>query len=77
MKKDEVDLVGLISRILGFLEDHNRHCYTVEELIEKHSIKRDVKVDQSRMEQICEELCKEGLIEPKRQDGVRCYQAIR
>ena len=77
MKKDEVDLIGLIARILGFLRDHNQHCYTAEELTDKQSIKRDVKVDQSRMGQICEELCKEGLIEPKREDGGRCYQAVR
>jgi hypothetical protein len=77
MKKDEVDLIGLIARILGFLRDHNQHCYTAEELTDKQSIKRDVKVDQSRMGQICEELCKEALIEPKREDGGRCYQAVR
>ena len=77
MKKDEVDLIGLIARILGFLRDHNQHCYTSEELTEKQSIKRDVKVDKSRMEQICEELCKEGLIEPKREDKGRCYKALR
>jgi len=77
MKKDEVDLIGLIARILGFLRDHNQHCYTAEELNEKKSIKRDIKVDQSGMEKICEELCKEGLLEPKREDGERCYKAVR
>jgi len=77
MKKQEIGLIRLVARILGFLRDHNQHCYTAEELAGKENIKRDESVDASRMREICEELCKEGLIEPKREDKVRCYKAVR
>jgi hypothetical protein len=77
MKKQELGLIGLVARILGFLRDHNQHCYTAEELVDRENIKRDESVDANRMREICEELCIEGLIEPKREDEVRCYKAVR
>jgi len=76
MKDEDIALIGLIARILGFLRDHNQHCYTAKELTDKKGIKRDERVDANKMREICEELCKEGLIEPKREDEVRCYKAI-
>jgi hypothetical protein len=77
MKEQERGLIALVARILGFLRDHNRHCYTAEELAGRENIKREEIVDSNRMQEICEELCKEGLVEPKREDGIRCYQAVR
>jgi len=77
MKEQERRLIALVARILGFLRDHNQHCYTAEELADRENIKRDESVDAKKMWEICEELCKEGLIEPKREDEVRCYQAVR
>lgn len=77
MKEQERSLIALVARILGFLRDHNQHCYTVEALADRDDIKREEIVDSERMREICEELCKEGLIEPKREDGGRCYQAVR
>lgn len=77
MKEQERSLIALVARILGFLCDHNQHCYTAEALADRDDIKREEIVDSERMRGICEELCKEGLIEPKREDGGRCYQAVR
>jgi predicted transcriptional regulator len=77
MDEKEISLIALVARILGFLRDHNQHCYTAEVLASKESIKREEDMDAKRMHDICEELCKEGLIEPKREDEVRCYRATR
>jgi hypothetical protein len=77
MKEQERSLIALVARILGFLRDHNQHCYTAEALADRDDLKREEIVDSKRMQEICEELCKEGLIEPKREDEVRCYQAVR
>jgi hypothetical protein len=54
-----------------------KHCYTAEVLADKYNINREEIIDSKRMREICEELCREGLIEPKRQDGSRCYQDVR
>jgi hypothetical protein len=35
MKEKEIGLIGLVARILGFLRDHNQHCYTAEELVDR------------------------------------------
>ena len=77
MKERERGLIALVARILGFLRDHNQHCYTAEDLVDRENIKREESVDSNRMQEICEELCKEGLMEPKREDEVRCYKAVR
>lgn len=77
MNEQEISILALAARIMGFLRDHNQHCYTAEELADKPSIKREEEIGADRMRDICEELCKEGLIEPKRVDEVRCYQAVR
>jgi len=77
MEEREINLIALVARILGFLRDHNQHCYTAEVLVSKENIRREEDIDAKRMQDICEELCKEGLIEPKREDEVRCYQAAR
>lgn len=77
MKEQERSLIALVARILGFLRGHNQHCYTAAALADRDDIKREEIVDSKRMQEICEELCKEGLIEPKREDGGRCYQAVR
>ena len=77
MKEQERGLIALVARTLAFLRDHNQHCYSAESLADKYNIKREEIVDSKRMQEICEELCKEGLIEPKREDGSRCYQAVR
>jgi hypothetical protein len=77
MEEKEISLIALVARILGFLRDHNQHCYMAEVLASKASIKREEDIDEKRMEDICEQLCKEGLIEPKREDEGRCYQAAR
>ena len=77
MKEQERGLIALVARILGFLRDHNQHCYTAEALADRENIKREEIIDSNRMQEICEELCKEGLVEPKSEDGRRCYQAVR
>ena len=77
MEEREINLIALVARILGFLRDHNQHCYTAEVLASKANIRREEDIDAKRMQDICEELCKEVLIEPKREDEVRCYQAAR
>jgi len=77
MNEQEISILALAARIMGFLRDHNQHCYTAEDLAEKPHIKREEEIGADRMRDICEQLCKEGLIEPKREDEVRCYQAVR
>jgi hypothetical protein len=77
MNEKEKGLIGLVARILGFLRDHNQHCYTAEDLADRKAIKRDEVADANRMREICEELCKEGLVEPKREEEGRCYKAVR
>ncbi|MFC2024023.1 hypothetical protein ACFLTJ_00360 [Chloroflexota bacterium] len=75
--KDEEELIGLIARIIGYLRDHNRNCYTVEELASKAGIIRDVEVKQGMLEKICEALSREGLLEPQTVEGRRCYRYHR
>ena len=77
MKEDEKILLALAARTLAFLRDHRQHCYTAEELVENPKIMRDDKADSARMTEICEELSKEGLVEPRREEKGRCYQGVR
>ena len=66
MENNEKGLVALVARIIGFLRDHNQHCYTAEELADKEKIKLGEAVSPDRMREICEELCKEGILETGR-----------
>ena len=79
MEDREKALVALVSRMIGFLRDHNQHCYTAEELVGKEKIKRGENISGDKMTELCEELAKEGIIEPKREDRDkgRCYKAVR
>ena len=76
MKEQERGLIALVARIFGFLRDHNQHCYTVEALADRDNIKGE-EIIRPPIQEICEELCKEGLVEPKTEHGIRCYQAVR
>jgi len=77
MDEREKDFLALVARIIAFLRDHNQHCYTAEELAAKEKIKRGADVTTERMTEICELLSREGIIDPKREDKGRCYQAVR
>lgn len=77
MNSEEKSLIALAARVLAFLRDHRQHCYTADELAENKKVMRDDNAGSATVAEICEELSKEGLVEPRREEKGRCYQWVR